>query len=304
MTNNVAILGAGSAKPTKQLSPSGQLLQMCDRQFLIDCGEGTQLHLAQMSLSVSRLDNIFISHLHGDHCFGLIGLLSTLGMTGRTRSLTIHAHKDLEQLLTPLLKYHCSDMSYEVIFNHINPRKNQVIYQDRTLTVTTLPLKHKVPCCGFLFEEKQRLPHIRKDMIQAYNIPISAIPSIKEGADFLTQDGRLIPNSQLTTPAAPPFRYAYCSDTAFLPKLAELIQGVNYLYHEATFTEQFSSRCRDTLHSTARQAATIAKTANAQHLIIGHYSSRITDFNQLLSEATDIFPNTIFSRDHTIIPLT
>ena len=303
MSNSVVILGAGSAKPTRQLSPSGQVLQMCDKQFLIDCGEGTQISMAQMGLHIARLDNIFISHLHGDHCFGLIGLLSTLGMTGRTRSITIHAHKDLQKLLTPLLEYHCEGMPYEIRFNNINPRKNQVIYEDRTLTVSTLPLKHKVPCCGFLFEEKQRLPHILKDLIEAYHIPLNKIQEIKEGADFLTEDGRLIPNDRLTSPATPPFRYAYCSDTAYYPKLAELIQGVDYLYHEATFTEQFASRCRDTLHSTARQAAEIAKKAHVGKLILGHFSSRINDLNQLKEEAMQIFTDTILAQDKTIIPL-
>ncbi|MBR1807814.1 MAG: ribonuclease Z [Paludibacteraceae bacterium] len=303
MNNSVVILGAGSAKPTRQLSPSGQVLQMCDKQFLIDCGEGTQISIAQMGLHIARLDNIFISHLHGDHCFGLIGLLSTLGMTGRTRSLTIHAHKDLQKLLTPLMEYHCQGMPYEIRFNNINPGKNEVIYEDRTLTVSTLPLKHKVPCCGFLFEEKQRLPHIRKDMIEAYSIPLNKIQEIKQGADFLTEDGRLIPNDRLTSPANRPFRYAYCADTAYYPRLAELIQGVDCLYHEATFTEQFASRCRDTMHSTARQAAQIAEKAHVGKLIIGHFSSRINDLDQLKEEASQVFADTILAQDRTVIPL-
>ena len=164
MSNQLTILGAGSAKPTKHLSPSGQVLQLCDKQFLIDCGEGTQISMAQMGVRIPRLDNIFLSHLHGDHCFGLIGLLSTWGMFKRTRSITIHAYKDLEKLLKPWLEYFCEGMPYEVRFNSINPSKHEMIYEDRTLKVWTLPLKHKVPSCGFLFEEKKRLPHIRKDM--------------------------------------------------------------------------------------------------------------------------------------------
>ena len=159
MSTSVTILGAGSAKPTRELTPSGQVLQMCDKQFMIDCGEGTQLSIAQMGLRIPRLDHIFLSHLHGDHCFGLIGLISTWGMLGRTKSLTIHAYKDLETLMRPLLDYFCQGMEYEVRFENINPNKQEVIYEDRTLTVKSLPLKHKVPCCGFLFEEKQRLPH-------------------------------------------------------------------------------------------------------------------------------------------------
>ncbi len=293
----LTILGAGSAKPTKTLSPGSQVLQMCDKQFMIDCGEGTQINIARMSLRMPRLDNIFISHLHGDHCFGLLGLLSTLGMLGRTRSITIHAHKDMETMLRPLLEYFCEGMTYEVKFNHINPSRHEMIYEDRTLTVTSLPLKHKVPCCGFLFEEKQRLPHMRKDMIQAYDIPLTEIPKIKEGADFMTADGRLIPNSSLTTPATPPFRYAYCSDTAYHKRLASWLQGVDCLYHEATFTEEFASRCKDTMHSTARQAAMTAKEAGVSKLIIGHFSSRITDRNTSLQEAKEVFENTILAEE-------
>jgi len=299
MAVKVHILGSGSAKPTATLTPSSQVLQMCDKQFMIDCGEGTQINLAVMGLRTPRLDNIFISHLHGDHCFGLIGLLSTWAMTGRTRSITIHAHPDLEKIMAPLLNYFSTDMPYEVRFNHINPLKHELIYEDRTMTVKTLPLRHKVPCCGFLFEEKQRPPHIQKEMIEAYHIPVAEIPKIKAGADFKTEDGVVIPNSQLTYPSDPPYRYAYCSDTAYNEKLIPLIEGIDCLYHEATFTDEFESRCKDTMHSTARQAATIAQKAHVGRLLLGHFSSRIADFTPLYNESKQVFPNTMLVHDRT-----
>lgn len=252
--NQLTILGCGSAMPTVTNSPSGQILEMCDKKFLIDCGEGIQLAIRQMAIHTARLYNIFISHLHGDHCFGLIGLISTLGMMGRRDDMHIYAHADLEKLLKPILDYHCKDLSYRVIFHTINPRKQEVIYEDRTLTVTTIPLKHSVPCCGFLFEEKVRTK--------------------RDGSQII------------------PFRFAYCSDTAYKESIATKIKGVDCLYHEATYTNEFADRAKSMLHATAEQAATIAKKAQAKKLIIGHFSTRIKDHNVLLEEAQNIFPNT------------
>lgn len=303
MTAQLTILGCGSAKPTKSNQPSSQVLEMRDKQFLIDCGEGAQIRLQQLAIRTARLNNIFISHLHGDHCFGLIGLLSTWGMLGRTRDITIHAHKDLERLMRPLLDYFCEGMLYDVKFNHIDPYKHQKIYDDKSLTVTTLPLKHRVPCCGFLFEEKEREPHIIREMIDAYEIPLSEIPRIKAGADFLTADGRLIKNQYLTSPADKPYRYAYCSDTAYNERLIEMIEGVDCLYHEATYTNDFAVRAKETMHSTAHQAATIAKKAQVGQLIIGHFSARIDDTTTLLREAQEVFPNTQLAQERKTIIL-
>lgn len=259
--NQVTILGCGSAMPTVTNSPSGQILEMCDKKFLIDCGEGVQLTMRQMAIKTARLYNIFISHLHGDHCFGLIGLLSTLGMMGRKDDMHIYAHADLEKLLKPILDYHCSDLSYKIIFHAINPRKQEIIYDDRTLTVTTIPLKHSVPTCGFLFEEKRRIK--------------------RDGTETI------------------PFRYAYCSDTAFKEKIADIIKGVDCLYHEATYTNEFADRAKSMLHSTAAQAAEIAKKAEAKRLIIGHFSTRIKDHNLLLEEAKEVFENTELAKERT-----
>ena len=270
---------------------------MDDKQFMVDAGEGAQITMQRMSVHTSRLDHIFISHLHGDHCFGLLGLLSTWGMTGRTRSICIHAHADLEKLLRPLLNYFCQDMLYEVRFESINPNHHEVIYEDRTLTVTSLPLKHKVPCCGFLFRQKERQPHIIAEAIERYHIPLADIPKIKDGADFLTADGTVIPNSQLTTPAAEPLSYAYCADTMYSERLIPWIEGIDYLYHEATYLEEDAAKARNNMHSTARQAATIAREAHVGQLIIGHFSSRIQDHSLLLQEAQSVFENTILAEE-------
>ncbi len=293
----LTIIGCGSAMPTRKHSPSGQLLEIGQKQFLIDCGEGVQLTLRRKSIPISRLDNIFISHLHGDHCFGLIGLLSSLGMMGRTRDMHIHAQPDLEKLLRPLLDYFCDGLSYQVFVHAIHPRKNEVIYEDRSLTVSTIPLKHGVPSCGFLFAEKQRERHIRGEMIERYGIPLSAIPAIKQGADYTTDDGTVLPNERLTLPPTAPYRYAYCSDTAYTEKIVPIIEGVDCLFHEATYLSDMADRAVQTQHSTAQQAATIAKLANVKRLIIGHYSARYDDTAPLLNEARAIFPNTIAAEE-------
>lgn len=297
--NNITILGCGSAKPTRTNTPSSQVVEMCDKQFLVDVGEGAQITMRQMGLRTNRLDHIFISHLHGDHCFGLLGLLSTWGMLGRTRSITIHAFHDLQKLLKPLLDYFCQAMDYEVRFHDINPASHEVIYQDRTLTVSSLPLKHRVPCCGFLFEERQRLRHIKKDMIDLYDIPLARIPEIKEGADFVCSDGRVIENQYLTTEPKEPQRYAYCSDTAYNERLIPWIEGVDCLYHEATYTQEQEASAKQYMHSTARQAAQIAQMANVGKLIIGHISARIKDQALSLREAQQVFANTILAQDKT-----
>lgn len=228
---------------------------------MIDCGEGIQLTMRQMGIKTARLYSIFISHLHGDHCFGLIGLISTLDMMGRTQPLHIYAHADLEKLLRPMMDYHLQDMKYEVIFHAINPRKKEIIFEDRTVTVETIPLKHKVPCCGFLFYERHRCKDATTGEIS-----------------YETRK-----------------RYAYCSDTMYKESIVEQIKGVDVLFHEATFTNQWESRCSLTMHSTARQAATIAEKAQVGQLIIGHYSSREDNHEVFLNEATPVFPNTVLA---------
>ncbi len=297
MNNTVTILGCGSALPTRINYPSSQLLELRDKQFLIDCGEGCQIRMRQYAVKTNRLNHIFISHLHGDHCFGLIGLLSSFGMLDRTADMHIHAHPDLEKILRAQLDYFCEGMPYKVFFEPINPSRHELVYEDRSVEVYSIPLKHRVPCCGYLFAEKERERHIIREMIDAYQVPVREIARIKQGADFVTEDGRVIANERLTTPATPAIRYAYCSDTAYSEKIIPWIEGVDCLYHEATFDSSMLPRAKETMHSTARQAAEIARMARVRQLIIGHFSARYTNQQLLLDEARSVFEATTLAKD-------
>jgi len=300
LKTTLTILGCGSALPTRDNFPTSQILEMRDKQFMIDCGEGTQIRMRQMNVKTNRLGHIFISHLHGDHVFGLIGLISTFGMLNRTADLHIHAAAELETILRPQLDFFCDETPFKIIFHAFNPRVYELIYDDRTVQVFTIPLKHRVPSCGFLFEEKPRERHIIREMIDFYEIPTWRIPKIKQGEDFETKDGELIANDKLTTMPEKPKRFAYCSDTAYYEKIIPIIEGVDCLYHEATFMNDELVRAKNTQHSTAQQAATIALKAKVKQLIIGHYSARYVNKNGLLSEAKAIFEKTVLGEDMKI----
>ncbi|NDV47728.1 ribonuclease Z [Paludibacter sp. 221] len=293
----LTILGCGSALPTKRYFPSAQILTLREKSYLIDCGEGTQIRLRQMKVTNTRFGHVFISHLHGDHCFGLVGMISSFGMLNRTADLHIHAHADLQRLLTPMLQYFCADLPFKVIFHHVDPEKHQLIFEDRSVSVYSIPLKHRVPTCGFLFEEKPKERNIIREMIDFYQIPVSYIHKIKQGEDFVTTDGETIPNTRLTTPPKPPKRFAYCSDTAYNEKIIPIIEGVDCLYHEATFAEEELVRAGKTMHCTARQTAEIAQKANVKKLIIGHYSARYSNPEIIYNEAKAVFANTIAGED-------
>lgn len=293
----LTVLGSGSAMPTPERYHSAQLLEVRNKQFLIDCGEGTQNRMIQFGVRANRLNHIFISHLHGDHCFGLMGLISTLGMLGRTADIEIHAQPDLEPLLRPQIDYFCREFPFQVKFHSFSPYQSAVIYDDRSVKVTTIPLKHRVPAVGFLFEEKSLERHLIRSMIEAYEIPVRLLKEIKQGADYVTSDGEVVPNEHLTTPPTPPRRFAYCSDTAYSEKIVELIRGVDCLYHETTYLNEDLFRAKQTLHSTAAQAAQIAHAAEVGKLIIGHYSARYRQITPFLEEAKAIFPNTVGATD-------
>lgn len=270
---------------------------------MIDCGEGAQLQLRRARLRFTRLNHIFISHLHGDHCFGLPGLISTFGLLGRTAPLHLHAPRELKHFLDTVMELFGQNLGYEIELHTFDPTQHALIYEDRSLTVHSLPLRHRVPCCGFLFTEKPALPHILRDMIDFYHIPDFAIRSIKEGADWQMPDGTVVPNSRLTQPAAPARSYAYCSDTLFLPRILPYINKVNLLFHEATFAEEHAARARETFHSTALQAATMARDCQAGRLCIGHFSARYDDENVLLQEAQSLFPNTVLAHEGDVLTL-
>lgn len=291
------ILGCGSALPTTRHFPTSQIVNVRDKLFMIDCGEGAQLQFRKSHLKFSRLNHIFISHLHGDHCFGLLGLISTLNLLGRTAELHIHSPKGLETLLTPMLDFFNRQMTYKVLFHEFDTKEPTLIYEDRSLTVTTIPLRHRMPCCGFLFAEKQRPNHIIREMVDFYQVPVYELNRIKNGADYVTPEGKTVSNSLLTRPSAPSRSYAYCSDTICLPSIVEQIKGVDLLFHEATFANEDAPRARETFHTTAAQAAEIAKRAEVKKLLIGHFSARYEDENVLLQEASAIFPDTQLAKE-------
>ncbi|MDR3339830.1 MAG: ribonuclease Z [Candidatus Symbiothrix sp.] len=293
----VNILGCGSALPTTRHFLTSQVVNLRDKLYMIDCGEGSQLQFRNLKLKFQRLNHIFISHLHGDHCFGLPGLISTLSMLGRTADLYIHAQPDAEKVFQPLLDYFCKELSYKVFFHAFNPYKSELIFEDRTLKVSSIPLKHRVPSAGFLFEEKPKSPHIIREMIDFHKVPVSQIGAIKEGAAFVTLAGETIPHAVFTRPAEPPCKYAFCSDTAYYEKIIPLIEAVDVLYHEATFSHADIVRAKETYHSSAQQAALIARAAKVKKLVIGHFSARILNENILLDEAREIFPDTILANE-------
>lgn len=293
----VHILGCGSALPTTRHFPTSQIVNVRDKLFMIDCGEGAQLQFRKSHLKFSRLNHIFISHLHGDHCFGLLGLISTLNLLGRTAELHIHSPKGLEALLMPMLDFFNRQMTYEVLFHEFDTKAAIQIYEDRSLTVTTIPLRHRMPCCGFLFAEKQSPNHILREMVDFYQVPVYELNRIKNGADYVTPEGKIIPNGLLTTPSAPPRNYAYCSDTLPLPSIVEQIRGIDLLFHEATFASEDAPRAKETFHTTAVQAAEIARSAGVKKLLIGHFSARYEDESVLLQEASAIFPDTLLAKE-------
>lgn len=286
----IHILGCGSALPTTRHNASSQIVKIGNKQFMIDCGEGTQLQLRRRHIHFSFINHIFISHLHGAHCFGLIGLISTFGLLGRTAPLHIYADAMLEKVMKPQLDFFCKDIKYPLFFHSIDAGKHCVIFEDNTITVESLPLNHRMPCCGFLFREKPKKRHLVGDAVNFYNIPTYQRQSIKDGADFVTPEGVVVPNSKLTKDADPSRSYAYCSDTRPCPNICEYLQDVDLLYHEATFAESEKERAKVTHHSTAREAAAIAKQAGVKQLVMGHFSSRYDNEEQLLNEAREIFP--------------
>ena len=293
----IHILGCGSALPTLKHNASSQLIEIRGKCFMVDCGEGAQMQFRRSHIHFSKLNAIFISHMHGDHCFGLMGLLSTLGMLGRTSKLRIYAPKEYATLFRQQVEFFMQTMEYEMEMIPVDTEKQQVIYEDHSLTVETVPLQHRVPCCGFIFREKPTLPHIRRDMIDYYGIPVSQINNIKNGADWTNEDGDIIPNARLVQPADSPRSYAYCSDTRFVPGLKEKVKGVTVLYHESTYTAEQEDRAKIYYHSTARQAATIAAGAGVGTLLLGHYSARYNDEQVLLQEAKAVFENSILSQE-------
>lgn len=294
MTFEVTILGSNSAIPANGRHPTSQVLNFNERLFLIDCGEGTQMQFNRYKIRFGKIDHIFISHLHGDHFFGLIGLITSYNLNHRSAPLHIYGPKGIDEIINLQLGYCSRAIDYQLVFHIIEPINGAVVYEDKNIKVTSLQMIHRIPCAGFIFEEKFTEHNIKKEKIKEYNIPFEAIGDIKKGADLQLPDGQIIPNSELTLPFPEPRKYAFCTDTLYNEALLPYLQGVNLLYHEATFDKSRVERAKETFHTTSEQAAEIAKKANAANLIIGHFSSRYydADLESLLKEAQSVFPAT------------
>lgn len=273
--------------------PSAQVLNVQEQLYLIDCGEGTQMRMDDFNIRKNKIEQIFITHLHGDHVYGLIGLLSSYGLMGRDKPIDVFAPYGLEDIILTNLKYTTSTLPYPLTVHVLDTEQHTLIYENKTLEVFSIPLRHRVPTCGFLFREKPRLRNIIPEKITEYQIPFKQIPRIKEGADFVTAEGAVIPNAALTVPPVPPRSFAYCSDTLYYEAIIPYIKGVDLLYHETTYCHDKLEEAQVAMHTTAFQAATLAKLAGVGRLITGHYSARYADISPIIEEAQAVFANTI-----------
>lgn len=301
---SVQILGSSSAIPLAGRHPTSQFVTIASRHFLVDCGEGTQIQIRNNQIGFGRIEHILISHLHGDHFYGLVPLLTTLHLLDRFKPMHIYCPPELEQAIWDLLALSKTKLRYELIFHHLDMKNPQVIFEDKAITVSSFPLKHSIDCCGFYFEEKPKPRKFLKESLDKYSIPAAEIRQIKLGEDWEDEDGNLVPNQELTAPAPASLSYAYCTDTAPVRKLNEYLPGTpDLLYHEATFTEDHKKRAKQTKHSTAAQAAEIATLVKAKHLLIGHFSIRYDDFDPFLQEAKETFQNTYLALQGTTFRL-
>jgi ribonuclease Z len=291
MNFKITILGSSGALPAYGRHPSAQLVEIQNKYFMVDCGEGAQMQLMRFQVNFHRIHHIFISHLHGDHYLGLMGLIFTMHLQRRVSDLHIYSHAGLDEIITTQLRYSLSAPSFRLVFHRLKPRVVETLYEDETMTVETIPLSHKITCSGFLFREKPKLRRIDKTRLPE-GLLIRQIANLKKGEDVTDDYGSILHrNEDLTFPPRRARSYAYVSDTAFREDIVRQIRDVNLLYHEATFTEEESAKARETLHSTARDAARIAGLANVEKLLLGHFSARYKDLTPLLKEAQEVFSN-------------
>lgn len=291
MVFSITILGSNSAIPTLRRNPSSQVVNHNEHFFLVDCAEGTQLQLRRNHIKLQRINHIFISHLHGDHFFGLIGLISSMHLLGRAKELHVYGPQQLEEIIYIQLKASETELIFPLCFHPLNAGIHELIYENNSLSISTIPLNHRIPTCGFLFSEKKGKRRIRKQVMMDNRIPVTRIAEIKEGADFIDEEGITIKNTDITDDPFIPRSYAYCSDTAYHEAMIPLIKNVDVLYHEATFLNDKAVVAAEKYHSTALEAAMIAKKANAGKLIIGHFSNRYESVSELIAEAQTEFPN-------------
>ena len=297
-------LGCGSATPTLRHLPSCQVIDFRNNLMMVDCGEGAQLSMRKARLKYSRLSHIFLSHLHGDHCLGLPGLLSTMALTGKEGgTVTIHTFREGAEEFERIMRFFCRETPFDIRYKIISPGADDVIWESDTLQVRAFPLIHRVPTTGFIFREKPKLRHIIGDAVAFHQVPVREIRSIKEGADFVKPDGTVVPNAWLTSDADPAMSYAYCSDTIFSERVARAVEGVDTLYHEATYLEPEREKAHARFHSTAAEAARVAQLAGVRRLVLGHFSKQYTDEDGHLAEARAIFPDTVTAHEGLRIDL-
>jgi ribonuclease Z len=293
----LTILGCYSATPKMNTSPTSQILSIRNHIFLIDCGEGTQVQLRKYKVKFSRIRHIFISHLHGDHYFGLIGLISTFTLLGRDKELHIYGPKGIKEIILLQLKYGKSWTNYPLYFHELDTKTPELLFEDEKVIVSTIPLKHRVYTNGFLFKEKEGERKLNIDEVKKANINLAYYKKIKKGFDVKNENGKLISNESLTFDPDIPKSYAYCSDTAYFPACVSQIRNTTVLYHESTFLEEHDELAKATRHSTARQAAAIAKEASVGRLILGHYSTRYSSLQNFIEEAKPIFENVELAKE-------
>lgn len=291
MVFKINILGCGSATPTLRRNPTAQVVNVLERYFLIDCAEGTQLQMRKYGIKFQKINNIFISHLHGDHYLGLIGFVSTLHLLGRTKDLNIYGPEELGEIIFSQLRASQSFLNYHINFHPLKSKESELIYEDDLVIVKTIPLKHRIYCNGFLIQEKKHPYRIDINSVTKHSIPIAWYHRLKKGEDYKEQEN-YIPVQELTLPPYPSRSYAYCSDTAYLESIIPIIKNVDLLYHEATFLNDQKKRAKQTLHSTVEDACKIAKKAEVKKLIIGHYSARYKSTSEFIEEAKPIFSET------------
>ena len=299
----LTILGCYSATPRADAHPTSQVLQIKNHQFLLDCGEGTQRQLRKYKISFARIKHIFITHLHGDHVYGLIGFISTMSLLNRQQELNVYGPKGIKELIEVQLKLSKSRVSFPLNFHELTGKKPQLIFEDDKVSVETIPLEHRVYTNGYLFKEKLGPRKLLVEKAEKYNIDVAFYNNIKAGKDVVSEDGKTIPNEEITAPPPPPKSYAFCTDTVYKPDIVEQIKNVTTLYHEATFQEDKLDLCDFTKHSTAKQAGMIAKQANAGKLILGHYSSRYKNLKGFKTEAETVFPHVELARDGKVFDL-
>ena len=297
MTFSLTILGSNSAIPMLLRNPSAHLLNVNERLFLIDCAEGTQLQIRKFHIHFQRIERIFISHLHGDHFFGLIGLLNSMHLLGRKEEMHLYGPPLLKEILNLQLEASNTTLIYPLFFHPLSFSGYEMIYENEKVSVFSFPLDHSIPTCGFIFREKQNDRKIRKDILAELKIPVEEIKNLKRGQDYIDEKGDIHKNEDITSDPPSPRSYAYCSDTAYNEKIIPYIQGCDLLYHEATFMQVMAVIAKEKQHSTTIEAATLAKKADVKKLLIGHFSARYKDLQPLLEEAKTVFPDTIIAED-------